>query len=44
VMGNQPNLVVNKGFFGLHMLARVLEVIFFWAFIFAVKGDGMLGQ
>ena len=43
-MGNQPNLVVTKGFFGLHMLARVLEVIFFWAFILAVKGDGMLGQ
>ena len=31
-MGNQPNLVVTKVFFGLHVLGRVLEVLFFWAF------------
>ena len=35
-MGNQPNLVFTKVFFGLHMLGRVLEVFFFWAFILAL--------
>ena len=29
-MGNQPNLVVTKVFFGLRVLGRVLEVLFFW--------------
>ena len=36
MMDNQPNLVVTKVFFGLHLLGRVLEVFFFWAFILAL--------
>ena len=36
MMGNQPNLVVTKVFFSLHILGRVLEVLFFWALILAL--------
>ena len=36
MIGNQPNLMVSKALFGLRVLGRVFEVLFFWAIILAL--------